>query len=76
MLLFFLFLALYTSFLTASFFTTSLILLKLTETSTNLSTSTLSTLLLNFFKWVGTIFSIYQYLIYLQYILSLRNQPF
>ena len=39
----FLILALYTSFLTTSFFTTSLSLLKSTGTGTNLSTSNLST---------------------------------
>ena len=38
-------LALYTSFLTTSFFTTSLSLLESTGTGTNLSTSILSTLL-------------------------------
>ena len=50
-------LALYTSFLTTSFFTTSLSLLKSTETGTNLSTSNLYTLLFKLFKLVGTFLS-------------------
>ena len=49
-------LALYTSFLTTSFFTTSLSLLKPTGTGTNLSTSYLSTLLFKLLKLVGTFF--------------------
>ena len=47
-------LALYTSFLTTSFFTTSLSLLKSTETGLNLSTCDLSTLLSQLFKPFGT----------------------
>ena len=49
----FLVLALYTSFLTTSFFPTSLSLLKSTGTGTNLSLSNLSTLLLKLLKLVG-----------------------
>ena len=41
-------------FLTASFFTTSLSLLKSTGTGTNLSKSNLSTLLFKLFKLLGT----------------------
>ena len=55
----------YTSFLVISFFTTSLSLLKSTETGTNLSTSNLSTCL-NYLEH----FSIYQYLLYLRQILN------
>ena len=51
-------LALNTSFLTTSFFTTSLSLLKSTGTGKNLSTSNLSTLLFKLFKLVGTFFNI------------------
>ena len=71
-------LALYTSFLISSFFTTSLSLLKSTGTGTNLSTSNLSTLIFKLFKPIGTIgkFLIYQYLIYLQHILNELNQFF
>ena len=70
-------LALYTSFLTTSFFTTSLSLLKSTGTGTNLSTSNLSALiyLLKLFKLVGTFF-VDHYLIYLHEILNLLNQSF
>ena len=46
-------LALYTSFLTTSFFTTSLSLLKSTGTGNNLSTSNLSILLFKLLKPVG-----------------------
>ena len=53
-----LFLALYTSFLTASFFTTSLYLLKSTGTDTNLSAPNLSTLLSKFLELVGTFFNL------------------
>ena len=48
----------YISFLRASFFTTSLSLLKTTGTVTNLSTSYLSTLLFKLFKLVGTFFNL------------------
>ena len=48
----------YTSFLTVSFFTTSLSLIKLTGTGTNLSTSNLCTLLFKLLKLVGTFFSL------------------
>ena len=58
-------LALCSSFLKTSFFTTSLNLLKSTGAGNNLSTSNLSTLLFKLLKLVGT-FSIYQYLIYQQ----------
>ena len=51
-------LALYTSFLTTSFFTASLSLLKSTGTGTNLSTFNLSTLLFKFLKLIGTFFSL------------------
>ena len=57
-------LALYTSFLTTSVFTTLLSLLKSTGVVSNFPISNLSTLLFKFLKSVG-IFSIYQYLIYL-----------
>ena len=50
-------LALNTSFLTI-FFITSVILLKSTETGTNLSTSNLSTLLFKVLKLVGTFFNL------------------
>ena len=50
-------LALYTSFLTRSFFTTSLSLLKSTRTGTILSTANLSTLLLKLLKLLGTFFN-------------------
>ena len=53
----FLILAFYTSFLT-SFFTTSLNILKSTGTGTNLSTSSLSTLLFKMFRLVGRFFSL------------------
>ena len=61
----FLILALYTFFLTTSFLTTLLSLLKATKTGTNLSISNLSTLLSKLVH-----FSIYQYLIYLHEILG------
>ena len=64
----FLILALYTSFLTTSFFTSSLNLLKSTGAGTNLSSSNLSTLLFKLFNLVRT-FSNYQYLIYIHQIL-------
>ena len=52
-------LALYTSFLTTSFFTTSLSLLKSTGTGTNLSTSNLSTLLfIKLLKLLGSFFNL------------------
>ena len=51
-------LALYTSFLTTSFFTTLLSLLKSTETGTNLSTSNLFTVILKLFKPVGTFYNL------------------
>ena len=51
-------LALDTSFLMPSFFTTSLSLLKSTGTATNLSTSYLSTLIFKLLKLVGTFFSL------------------
>ena len=54
----FLILALYTSLLTTSFFTTSLSLIKSTETGTNLSTSNLSTLLFKLFQLFGTFFNL------------------
>ena len=54
----FLILAFYTSFLTTSFFTTSLNILKSTGTGTNLSTSSLSTLLFKMFRLVGRFFSL------------------
>ena len=72
-------LALYASFLTTSFFTSSLNLLKSTETITNLSTSNLSTLFIYFFSsCLNQLvhFSIYQYLIYLHYILNQLNYLF
>ena len=46
--------ALYTSYLTTSFFTASLSLLKSTGIGTNLSTSNLSTLIFKLFKLVGS----------------------
>ena len=52
----FLILALYTSFLTISFFTTPPSLLKSTGTDTYQSTSNLSTLFFKLFKPVGTFF--------------------
>ena len=64
----FLILALYTSFLTTSFFTSSLNLLKSTGAGTNLSSSNLSTLLFKLLNLIGT-FSNYQYLIYIHQIL-------
>ena len=64
----FLILALYVSFLTTSFFTSSLNLLKSTGAGTNLSSSNLSTLLFKLLNLVGT-FSNYQYLIYIHQIL-------
>ena len=64
----FLILALYTSFLTTSVFTSSLNLLKSTGAGTNLSSSNLSTLLFKLFNLVRT-FSNYQYLIYIHQIL-------
>ena len=48
-------------FLTISFFTTSLSLLKLTGTGINLSTSNLSVLLLKFLKLVGAFYE-YQFI--------------
>ena len=48
----------YTSFLTTSFFTTSLSLLKSTGIGTNLSTCNLSTLVFKLLKLVGTFFSL------------------
>ena len=51
-------LALYTSFLTTSFFTISLSLLKSTGTGTNLSTSNLSTLLFKLLKLVDKVFNL------------------
>ena len=59
----FLILALCTSFLTTSFYTTSISLLKSTGADTNLSTSNLSTLLFKLYKLVGIFFN-NQYLIY------------
>ena len=59
-------------FLTASFFTKKLSLLKSKGTGSNLSTSNLSTLL---FKLLKLHFLVYQYLIYLHQILNL-NQLF
>ena len=55
---YFFILALYTSFLTTSVFTTSLSLLKSTGTGTNLSTSNLSTLLFKLIKPLGTFFNL------------------
>ena len=49
---------LYTHFLTTSFYTTSLSLLKSTGTGINLSTSNLSTLLFKLLKLVGRFFSL------------------
>ena len=66
----FLVLALYKSFLTTSFFTISLSLLKSTRTGTNLSTSNLSALLFELFQPVGNFFNL-SYLIYQLQILSL-----
>ena len=54
----FLSLALYASFLTTTFFTTSLSLLKSTGTGSNLSKPNLSTLLFKLFKLVGTTFNL------------------
>ena len=54
----FLILTLYTSYLAASFFTTSLSLLKSTGTCANLSTSNLSTLLFKLFKFSGIFFNL------------------
>ena len=54
----FLILALYTSFLTTSCFTTSLSLLKSIETCTNLPTSNLSTLFFKLLKLVGSYFNL------------------
>ena len=51
-------LALYTSFLTKSFFTTSLSLLKSTRAGTDLSVCNLSTLLFKLLKLVGTFFNL------------------
>ena len=51
-------LALYTSFLTASFFIKLLSLLKSTGAGTHLSTSNLSTLLFKLLKLVGIFFSL------------------
>ena len=51
-------LALYTSFLTTSFFTKSLSLLKVTGTDTYLSTANSSTLLFKLLKPPGTFLSI------------------
>ena len=51
-------LALYTSFLTTSFFTASLNLFKSTRAGTNLSTSNLFTLPFNLLKLVTTFFSL------------------
>ena len=68
-------LALFTSFLTTSFFTASLSLLKSTRTSTNPSTSNLSTLFLNCLNHLAH-FLIFQNLICPHQILSLLNQPF
>ena len=59
----FLILALCTSFLMTSFYTTSISLLKSTGADTNLSTSNLSTLLFKLYKLVGIFFND-QYLIY------------
>ena len=61
------------TFLTTSFFTTSLNLLKSTGTFTNLLTCNLCT-----FKTIKqlVLFLIYEYLIYPLQILSLLNQPF
>ena len=53
----FLILALYSVFLTTSFFTTLLSLLKSTGKSANLSTSNLSTLLFKLLKLVGKLFN-------------------
>ena len=60
----FLILAFYTSFLTTSFFTTSLNSFKATGTGTNLSTSNLSSLFFKVLKPLS-IFLIHQYQIYL-----------
>ena len=54
----FLILALYSSFLTTSFFTTSLSFLKLIGADTNLSTSNLSYLLFKLITLVGTFFNL------------------
>ena len=54
----FLILALYTSYLTTSFFTKSRSLLKSTKTGTTLSTSNLSTLLFKLLKLVATFFNL------------------
>ena len=54
----FLILAIYTSFLRTSFFTTSLTLLRLIGTGTNLSTFNLSTLLFKLLKVVGTLLNL------------------
>ena len=54
----FLILTFYTSFLTTSFFTTSVSLLKSTGSGTNLSISNLSTLLFKLLKLVGKFFSL------------------
>ena len=51
-------LALYTSFLTKSFFITSLSLLKSTRAGTDLSVCNLSTLLFKLLKLVGTFFNL------------------
>ena len=63
-------LALYILFLTTSFFTASLNLIKSTGTGTNLSTSNLSNLLFKLFKPVA-IFRIYECLLDQLQILSL-----
>ena len=68
-------LALYTSFLTTSFFTASLSLLKSGRTGTNLSTSSLSIYFSNCLNYLVH-FSIYQYLIYLHRILNELKQFF
>ena len=54
----FLIIAFYTSFLTTSFFITSLSLFKSTEIGTNLSTSKLSRLLYKLFKLIGTFYNL------------------
>ena len=56
--IFSIFLILYKSFLTISFFTTSLNLLNLTGTGNYLSASNLSTLLLKLLKLVGRFFNL------------------
>ena len=67
--------SLYVVFLTTPFFTASLNFLVSTGKDVNLWTSSLSTLLFNLFKLLGT-FSIYQHLIHQNLILSYLNQSF